>query len=123
MSQLIVFFLFQVKHALLSNIVDVGYSESRSKHHTLAVRWLFLSHQMLLEAIGSIFLIGGVMLVTSGHSLWRIETMLLAEAMGQVIIWSLESRATYSNMLTVHVLSELSFTALYILLVAACYPF
>jgi hypothetical protein len=123
MSQLIVFFLFQVKHAILSNLVDIGYSESRSKHHSVAVRWLFLSHQMLIEAIVSLILIFGVILFTSNHALWRAETMLIAEAMGQVIIWALEQRADYSNMLSVHVLSELSFTALYLLLIAACYPF
>lgn len=124
MSQVTVFLFFLVKHYLLANIVDVGYSESRREHRTLPQAWLYLTYQLLLEAFISLvlmFLIG----LFDGAPLyvWRWETFLILEAFGGVTSWISERKANYDNAISTHVLAELAVIFLYMFLVYACFPF
>jgi hypothetical protein len=124
MYRLIVFFLFLVKHAVFSNLIDIGYTESR-RHHTLPVCWMFLCYQILLETIGTLFLLGLITLCTwsEPHHLWRWESFIMAEALGMMLTWFVEKQASYSNLFLSHVLAELSFLGLYAIFILALYPF
>lgn len=124
MNFVIVFFLFLGKHAWLSNVVDVGYTESR-RHHSLAVCWMHLSYQILMESVGTLVLMALVFAFTYSHVhlLWHWETFIIAECLGMVLTWSVEKRANYSNLFLSHVLAELAFLGLYATLIVALYPF
>jgi hypothetical protein len=123
MGRLIVFFLLILKHGLLANGVDVGYSESRRHTASLPIAWLHLSYQVLLEAIGTLALLTIVCLCLQTATLWRWETMVIAEVLGQIVAWGAERRADIDSGFSRHVIAELSFLGLYCLLVIALYPF
>lgn len=122
MSHVTVFLLFLVKHYVLSNLVDLGYSESRRRHHTLSQAWLYLTYQLLLEAVVTVALLFTIDLVTgSDLHLWRWETFVVLEAFGGVTSWVSERRSSYENAISRHVLAELSLIFLYVFTVYACY--
>jgi len=122
MGRLIVFLFLLMKHAFFANGVDVGYSVSRHQHsHILA--WYYLSYQILLEAMGSLMLLGFIYLSLRSYQLWRWETFMLAEGMGQALAWGMERRAKIDRLFATHVTAELSFLALYAILTIVLYPF
>jgi hypothetical protein len=131
MAQLNLFLFLFAKHGLLANKVDIGYSEARGRH-TLAVCWLYLCYQLLTEALGSFFILGGCVLLglvthqgtfQTVHHIWRWETFLLAEMFGQILAWAYERHAPMQRLLLAHLTAELSFLALYAMLAALLYPF
>lgn len=122
MSHVSVFLLLLAKHYVLANLIDLGYSESRRRYHTLSQAWLYLTYQLLLEAVLTVVLLLVITLATGVKlHLWQWEAFVVLEAFGGVTSWIYERRSNYENAISRHVLAELALIFLYIVMVYACY--
>lgn len=115
MSFLIIFALLAIKHAILTNTIDIGYSESRS---TRVRGWrvaLALAKHLGLEAAASL-------LILRHSSLSYIELFVGLEAMGQLACCLIERRSPPQRLLKVHLICEASYLLYLIVLVILLRP-
>lgn len=104
MTALIIFVLLVLKHAISANLIDYGYSASRSRHYP-AWRWALVQH-LALEATLSF-----PIMVWSHWPWWGLY--MGVELSIQALSCILERRSTYATMLRAHVLCELALLVLY----------
>lgn len=106
MSALVLMGLLLVKHALLSHVVDLGYSNSRSATVVKWKEYLFL--QCMVECAVT-------WLIVHVSGLEGMLYFLVLEAAGLMACARAERAATYKNLLAIHLLCEFMMVNVYVL--------
>lgn len=97
MEYLVLLGLLFIKHALLSHVVDFGYSKSRSSDE--ARPWVWFSVQCSLELLISTYLLS--------HYGWlAVVATWLLEGVALWLGCSLERKASLKDVLTYHLMGE-----------------
>jgi len=106
MSALVLMGLLLIKHALLSHVVDLGYSKSRC---ATTVNWReYLALQCLVECTVTLII------VHSG-GLDGLLYFLVLEVIGLAACARAERAATYKNLMAIHLLCEFMMVNVYVL--------
>lgn len=106
MSALVLMGLLLFKHALLSHVVDLGYSKSR---RATVVSWKeYLMLQCVIECAVT-------WLLVHVSDINGLLYFLVLEVLGLVACARAERAATYKNLLAVHLLCEFMMVNVYVL--------
>lgn len=108
MNWLIIFALLWLKHGLLANVLDWGYSASR--HEPAPHYLLSLTRQLILEALLTVCILSRV---SPGITF----AILVAEMLVQALTCLVERRATVYQQLQYHLLCEIALIVTYFALV------
>lgn len=106
MTQLMIFGLYLLKHAVMAHVVDVGYSRSRLPNRNW---WWSLMLYACCEVIISAVILNRFSLSAAGP-------MLIIEFVGLLLAGIYERRAFVHQMLRRHFLAELLIIVMYLVL-------